>query len=74
MAIELISDTMIRKNSWNANRKAIFKTDNKSNISSNEAEKIMDERYRAFPVTKSSYIIDDDTMNIEYVLDDFRVC
>lgn len=71
MTIELFSDTETRKNSWNANRKAIFKTDDGSNITTDEAEKIMDEQYRAFPITKASYIIDGDTMTVEYVLDDF---
>ncbi len=70
MAINLISDEQTRKNSWNENRKAIYKTDDGSNITIADAEQIMDNGYRTKPITKSSYIIEGDTMTVEYVQDD----
>lgn len=70
MTINLTSDERTRKNSWNENRKAIYKTDDGSNIIIADAEAIMDNGYRTKPITKSSYLIERDTMTVEYVQDD----
>lgn len=38
-------------------------------ISKNEAEDLMNKRYRTFPVTKSSYTIDGNRLVIDYTVD-----
>lgn len=66
--IKLTNDKMTRKNSWNANWEATYKADH--DITREEAEVIMKESYRTFPVTKASYWINGKTMTIVYVVDD----
>lgn len=62
-----ISDITTSNCSYETSYKATYKSD--TAITTDEAEHLMTRCYRMFPVTRSSYSIDGDTMTINYTVD-----
>lgn len=61
------NDIIINKGSYENTYEATY--ENNAPISTNEAENIMNKHYRMFPITKSSYSINGNTMTIKYTMD-----
>lgn len=67
MMINKVSDKVMKNKSYEDDFRAIYKSD--TDITVEDAEKLMNERYFYFPCTKSSYKLDGCTMTIDYTID-----
>lgn len=62
-----MSDNIIKKSPYNTTYKAIYTSNH--NITTNEAEDLMNKHYRMFPITKSTYALNGKNITITYILD-----
>lgn len=62
-----ISNEVVKNHSYEDDFRAIYESD--EDITVDEEEKLMNERFFYFPVTKSSYALDGNTMTIDYTVD-----
>ena len=65
--IKQVSDKVIKNKSYEDDFQAIYEADHE--ITADEAETLMTQSYFYFPVTKSSYKLDGNTMTINYTVD-----